>query len=213
MRLRIVVVVALIAVATALILEMSKRATRGAGSDHASPVVFAATVRGHGTLCQPAAELPGDAAAAQILVGTFGRPLPALRLTFLDATNIEVASGGVSAGGHEGIVSVPVTHTGKTGASTTACVRVGGSHPVALGGETGPVDPTSAVIDGRQQPARVSLHYFRLGKESWWSLLPDLSRRFGLGKAPFFGAWTLPAMALLLLGVWVAAIRLLVREL
>ena len=39
------------------------------------------------------------------------------------------------------------------------------------------------------------------------------THRFGLGKASFFGDWTLPAVALLLLGVWVGTVRLLLREL
>ncbi len=40
-----------------------------------------------------------------------------------------------------------------------------------------------------------------------------LDERFGLGKASLFGDWTLPAMALALLGVWIAAVRLLAKEL
>jgi hypothetical protein len=69
------------------------------------------------------------------------------------------------------------------------------------------------VVDGSQQPGRISLLYLRAGSETWWQLLPTLARRFGLGKASFFGAWTLPLAALLLLGVWVSAVRLLLREL
>jgi hypothetical protein len=76
-----------------------------------------------------------------------------------------------------------------------------------------PVSSTTEVVDGRQQPARISLVYLRARSESWWQLLPTLTRRFGLGKASFFGAWTLPLAALLLLGVWVSAFRLLLREL
>ena len=45
------------------------------------------------------------------------------------------------------------------------------------------------------------------------AVLPTLSRRFGLGKASFFGDWTLPVVALILVGLWVAVARLLVREL
>jgi hypothetical protein len=75
------------------------------------------------------------------------------------------------------------------------------------------VSPIAEVVDGSQQPGRISLLYLRAGSESWWQLLPTLSRRFGLGKASFFGAWTLPLAALLLLGVWVSAVRLLLREL
>jgi hypothetical protein len=55
--------------------------------------------------------------------------------------------------------------------------------------------------------------YFRQGGETWWQLLPTLTRRFGLGKASLFGDWTLPAVALLLLVVWIGTARLVVREL
>jgi hypothetical protein len=213
MRVRIVLGVALAAVAGTLILDMSGRAPRTAGSDHASPVVFAATLPGGATLCQPTADLPGDAASVQILIGTYGRPLPDLRLSFVDATNSEVAAGHVPAGGREGVVTIPLRHARGVSTATRACLHFAGSHQVALGGETGPVGPSSEVIAGRQQPGRVSLLYFRQGKESWWSLLPELTRRFGLGKAPFFGIWTLPIAALLLLGVWAGAVRLLIREL
>jgi hypothetical protein len=34
-----------------------------------------------------------------------------------------------------------------------------------------------------------------------------------LGKASFLGEWTLPVLAVLLLGVWIATVRLLAREL
>ncbi len=54
--------------------------------------------------------------------------------------------------------------------------------------------------------------YLRPGRESWWQLLGTLDQRFGLGKASFFGDWTLPVMALLLLGIWIAAARLLAKE-
>ena len=55
--------------------------------------------------------------------------------------------------------------------------------------------------------------YLRAGEESWWQLIPTLSERFGLGKAPLYGAWSLLLAALLLLGVWIAVFRLLAREL
>jgi hypothetical protein len=210
---RIVLGLAFVAVVAALSLDASGRAPRGAGSDHASTAVFAAKVPGGGTLCQPSAYLANDAARVQILIGTYGGPVPDLRLIFVGAANNVVASGHLAAGGHEGIVTIPLRHLRRVPAATTACLRIGGSSQVALAGEAGPVNPGSEVVGGRQQPGRVSLTYFRRGEESWWSLLPELRRRFGLGKAAFFGDWTLPVAALLLLGVWVAAARLLAREL
>ncbi|MCW3028755.1 MAG: hypothetical protein JWN81_1966 [Solirubrobacterales bacterium] len=211
MRVRILLTLAVAAALAALIIDMSGRAPRTAGSDHASPIIFAATVPGHGTLCQPAAYLPQDAAQVQILIGSYGRPLGDLRLSFLDAAGHEVAYGRLPAGGHEGLLLIPIMRIGRAAAGSTVCLRNGGSYRLALGGEGGAVNPNSEVVNGIQQPGRMSLVYFRAGKESWWSLLPELTRRFGLGKAPFFGSWTLPAAALLLLAVWIAALRLLVR--
>jgi hypothetical protein len=210
---RIVLGVAVAAVVGALLLDASRAAPRGAGSDHTSTALIAATVKGGETLCQPGAFLSNAAARVQLLIGTYGRPLPEVRVVFLDDAMRAVALGHQPGGGHEGLVTIPIAHTRPTPASTTVCIHVGGSHPIALAGETGPINPSSETVAGHQQPGRVSLAYFRKGDESWWSLLPELTSRFGLGKASFFGDWTLPVAALLLLGVWVAAIRLMLREL
>jgi hypothetical protein len=210
---QIVLGVVLAAVAAALILDASGRAPRGAGGDHAASALFAANVPGGGIVCQPDAFLSDDAARVQILVGTFGRPVPDLRITFVHGANSAVASGALPSGAREGLVTIPIKRTRSAPASTTACLHVGGRSSVELAGEAGPIIPGSEVVGGRPQPGRVSLAYFREGEESWWSLLPELTHRFGLGKAAFFGDWTLPVAALALLGVWVAAARLLAREL
>jgi hypothetical protein len=73
--------------------------------------------------------------------------------------------------------------------------------------------PGTESVNGRRVAGAISLVYLRHGSESWWELLPTLTTRFGLGKASVFGDWTLPVLALLLLGVWVVTLRLLVREL
>jgi hypothetical protein len=210
------------------ILEMSGSAPRGAGSDHISPAVFAATVPGGGTVCQPIAPLPRDAAAAQLLIGTYGRPVPALRLRFTGTGGVTVAQGALAAGAHEGTVTIPI-HRVPAGAGSSAraggaagagareagsfCLSLGGHGSFVLGGEGGGIGASSETVNGVQQPGRVSLLYARAGSESWWQLLPTLDERFGLGKAGFFGDWTLPFAALLLLGVWVLVIRLLLVEL
>jgi len=82
-----------------------------------------------------------------------------------------------------------------------------------LGGNVYTAGPGSEQVAGVPQPGRISVVYLRPGSESWWQLLPTLSQRFGLGKASFFGDWTLATVALLLLGVWVGTVRLLRREL
>ena len=213
MLLRVALGLAALAVLAGLILDLSGSAPRSAGSDHVSPAVFAASVPGGGTLCQPISPLPGDAARAQLLIGTYGRPVPRLRVRFSDAAGSAVAGGDLPAGAGEGYVTVPLHHEPRALAATRACVAVGGSTNVVFGGEAGSLGAASELVNGKPQGGRISMLYLRAGKESWWQLLPTLSRRFGLGKAPLYGVWSLPAAALLLLGVWIAVFRLLAREL
>jgi hypothetical protein len=212
-RVRVVLALALLAVAGALVLDMSGRAPRTAGSDHVSTPIFAASVPGGGAVCQPVSPLPQDAARAQLLIGTYGRPVPELSIRFLTAGGEAVATGILPAGAHEGTVTIPLTHTRTAAPSTSVCLRVGGASTSVIGGEGIPLSASSELIDGRQRPGRIGLLYFRRGEESWWQLLPTLGTRFGLGKAPFFGGWTLPLVALMLLGVWAATVGLLSREL
>ena len=213
MRVRVILCVALLAVVGALALDMSGRAPRSAGSDHVGPSVFSAAVPGGGVLCQPVQGLPGDAARAQLLIGTYGHPVPKLQVRFLDAAGAAVAVGQLPSGAREGPVSIALTHHPRSPAATEMCLRVGGVSPVALGGEGGPIASYSELVNGHREPGRISIIYLRRGDESWWQLLPTLARRFGLGKASYFGEWTLPLLALLLLSVWVATAQLLRREL
>lgn len=214
MRVRVVLVVALALVAGALALDMSGRAPRLAATDHTDAAAFVATLQGGQELCQPQMVLPGGVAQMQVLIGTYGAPVPALTDRFLaDGDERTVASGRLPYGARQGYVSIPLDYTHGPAVPGTLCIHVGGSKKVVLGGEPWGVGGASEQVADRPQPGRIDVVYMRPGRESWWQLLPTLVSRFGLGKAYFFGDWTLPAMALLLLGVWVATVRLLAREL
>jgi hypothetical protein len=211
--LRVLLGVALLVVAGALALDMSGRAARSAGSDHVGPSVFSAAVPGGGVLCQPVTDLSGDTARVQLLVGTNGHPVPNLQIRFIDAAGADVAIGQLPSGAREGPVSIALKREPRSSPATHVCLRVVGATTVVVGGEGGPITSYSELVNGHRQPGRISLIYLRRGEESWWQLLPTLARRFGLGKASFFGEWTLPLLALLLLCVWVATARVLTREL
>jgi hypothetical protein len=210
---RVVLALALLVVVGALVLDMSGRGPRTAGSNHVATPVFAATVPGGGTVCQPASPVPGDATRVQLLIGTYGHPVPELNIRFLAAGGEAVADGTLPAGAGEGAVTIPIVHPRAALDSTSVCLHVGGTATTVVGGEGVPINPGSEQINGKLAGGIIGLLYFRGGEESWWQLLPTLSTRFGLGKAPFFGGWTLPLAALLLLGVWVGTIRLLLGEL
>jgi hypothetical protein len=212
-RVRVVLAVALLLAFGAVVLDMSGSAPRGAGSNHVSPAVFAATVPPHGEVCEPVVPLPSDAARLQLLIGTYGHPVPALEVRYFDTAGAQVAAGRLAAGAGEGLVTIGLHQARGGAAATRACLRVRGSIKVVLGGEAGPVTAVSEVVNGVPQGGLISLVYLRSGSESWWQLLPTIARRFGLGKASFFGDWTLPLLALALAGVWFGAVRLLLREL
>jgi hypothetical protein len=211
MRVRVVLAVSLLAVAVGLAIDMSGSAPRTAGSNRVLPMAFVAVVPAGGMVCQSQGAPPSGAASVRITIGTYGRPRPELRLAFFDPSGLVVSSGRLSAGTAQGVVAIPLSPA--HGEAVRACLHVGGREPVALAGENLAASPKSISIDGRPQPGVMSMMFVRGGKESWWQLLGTLTERFGLGKASFFGDWTLPALALLLLGAWVASARLLLREL
>ncbi len=213
MRVRIVLALALVFALSALILDMSGTAPRTAGSNHVSPAVFAAAIPAGGEVCEPVVPLPSDAARVQLLIGTFGKPAPALTLRYLDASGAQVAEGEIAAGAREGLVTLPLHQGRGAGSAARACLRLRGGSRIVLGGEGGPASASTEIVNGTPQGGLVSLIYLRSGSESWWQLLPKLSSRFGLGKAALFGSWTLLVLALLLIGVWLATVRLLLREL
>lgn len=195
-----------------LVWEMSGAAPRTAGSNRLSPVVLAASVPGKGVLCQPVGPLPPDAARVRMLVVPHGPP-PALGAVFTDAAGAIVAAGKAPAGALAGKVTIALNRTPGARPASNFCLYVGSSTAVDLGGERGPINRDSERVNGKQQAGDISLIYLRRGSETWWDLLPVLTRRFGLGKASIFGTWTLPAVAALVLCVWVGTVRLLAREL
>lgn len=196
----------------ALVLDMSGSAQRLAGSDGIKPQQFATVAPGGATVCQAVGALPPDTGAAKILIGTYYRPLPPLTIRFLDQSGSIVAQGAVRRG-RQGYVAIPLVRRGPLSRAVRACLRIGGHARVALAGVPAPTQPVDEVINGRPAPGLFTIYYLRAGRETWWELLPVLDLRFGEGKAPFFGRWTLPFAALLVLLVWIGAIALLVREL
>jgi hypothetical protein len=210
--LRIALGLAILATAIGLVIDMSGSAPRLAGSNHVfwPPQALADTVPGGGVLCTADTVLPGDAARMVMTIGSYGHPLPRITIDFTDTTGRRVATGVLAAGAHEGEnVSLPLRYPHGPSAGGTLCLHVGGKLPMVFGG--GPAAGTT--IDGTVQGSSPSILYYRPGRESWWQLLGALDRRFGLGKSPIFGNWTLPAVVLAALLLWLGVVRLLVREL
>jgi hypothetical protein len=216
MRVRIALVLAFLATAIGLVIDMSGSAPRLAGSDHIHwpPVSIVGTLQSPGSLCLTNTALPSDAARMVITIGSFGRPLPKLGLTFRSPTGRLLATGGLPYGAHEGeAVSIPFRYPHGASAVGTLCLRSFGRHPLVFYGWLGQGAPVTINGATVTNDGTVSILYYRPGSESWWDLLGALDLRFGLGKSPFFGRWTLPVLALVVLALWVGVARVLIREL
>jgi hypothetical protein len=208
-----VLAVGLLLVLGTLALDMSGSASRIAGTDHVQPAAFVATLQGDQLLCQSQMVLPTDASTIQMLVGTYGHPVPEVSARFLGSGLRVIAQGRIAAGAHEGLISIPMTYPHGPAQAGVLCLTVVRAPRMVLAGVPFPPGSDSVQVGASRQPGRIDVVYLRPGSESWWQLLPTLSRRFGFGKAPVFGTWTLPVVALALIGVWFGAFRLLAREL
>lgn len=212
MRVRIVLGVALALVGAAVVATLSRSDERLAGTNLIPQRTYAVVVPPGRTACQRDTPLVDDGAAAQLLVGTYGHPRPPLTVTFASADGDVVAAGRTPPAPGQGLATARFAGGAVEGARTVrACVRNDGPHEIALGGAV--ADPASAArVGGAPSGGTIGVRYLRAGRESWWAVAPVVAQRFGLGKASAFGAWTLPLLALALLGLWLAAVRLLLRE-
>jgi len=209
-RVRVVVGAALALVAVAVVVTLSQSRPRLAGSNGVRVVGFNVAVEPGERACQQTT-LVDDAASATLLVGSYGRPVPPLTVSFAEAGAAKPLARAESRGGeHEGDLTFPLGGTVDGARTVRACVRNDGDVRVALGGDSA-APAGAAVVDGRPSGGVIALRFERAGEESWWQLMPTIATRFGIGKAGFIGAWTLPFAALLLLAVWVVTIRLLLK--
>jgi hypothetical protein len=215
MRVRVAIGLAVLATAVGLVIDMSGSTRRTAGDDGMTRVGFFDTVPAGGQLCQASMVLPDDAASINVLIGTFGYPVPPIAVAFKNQAGRTVATGSLRAGVRVNPFgnSIPLRYPHGASVAGTLCLHPGGRHTIAFAGESLPNPQALATVNGTPQPGRVSVTYWRRGRESWWQLLGTLDQRFGLGKSTIFGDWTLPLLALAVLALWIAAVRFMVREL
>lgn len=181
-------------VSLAIVLTDSK--PRQSGSNYVAEAGPVAEIRGSGERCQRRAAIPADTDAVRILLGTYGRPAPAVEVS-ARVHGQEITRGALARGGPEGHVVVPLRRVEHTTPGARVCVRVrGGERTVLYGSER-----------------KVRLEWQRPGSESWLELAPTVARRFGFGKANAFGSWLLLVAGLLLAVAWALAGRVVAREL
>ena len=154
--------------------------------------------------CQGEELLPADTAALRMTIGTYGKPGPALTVSFTGPEGRLLTSGGLKRGWHEGVVRIPVGRVSVARAQTRFCLR-DGDEPIALSGDS-PDPGFKLQIAGRTiENQRMRIDYMRPGSESWFELAPAIVHRFGVAKAGWVRGWAwLAAVASMLAAVALA---------
>lgn len=199
---RVVIGVCLLAALAGLLLVLTESKPRQAGSNYVREDTLIARLPPAARACQRNEVVPTDAAQLRLLVGTYGQPLPTLRITLL-AWNAPPLRGTLPGGGKEGHVSLPIPTRRDATPRTTICIENAGERPVALFGSAS-ADPLR--VRGRATRGRARFEWLREGRESWIALLPTLARRIAYAKENPFGRALLPLVAILVLTSWVLAI-------
>jgi hypothetical protein len=184
---------ALLLVALAVTLLQSD--PRAAGSNYVGELEQVTELRGSGRHCQDGEAIPAGTGALRLLIGTYHRPAPDLRVVVTRGGEA-VTTGSLPGGGAEGHVDIPVREVDDPEAGVRLCVMVEGGGRTVLYGAAG----------------KLHFEWLRAGSESWLELLPTVADRFALGRWNPLGSLLLPAVALLLVAAWIAAARLILRE-
>ena len=193
---RAVLVAGFVLLVAGLAVTLTRSAPRSAGSNHVAQTEAVAQFTGDGRRCQDGELIPKDANALRLLIGTYGKSTPEVRLTARDPNGKFVTTGRLAAGEHEGSLDIPIRPVAEARPGATVCVAVAGPGRTVLYGAGG----------------AVHLEWLRAGSESWLELLPTVSHRFGLAKWNPLGSLLLPLLALVLVATWFAAARLVLRE-
>ena len=196
MSVRAVVAAGFALLLVALAVTLLQSAPRSAGSNFVDEHEEVTKLRGPDRLCQAGETLPADTAALRLLIGTYGRPAPALWVVARGRGGRIVTSGERRAGGPDGHVDIPIRQVDRLTPGLRVCVFAGAGGRTVLYGSAG----------------QVRFEWLRPGSESWLELFPTIAHRFGLGRWNPLGSLLLPAVALLLLAAWAATARLVLRE-
>lgn len=189
---------AVLALLVAVGLALSSSAPRLAGTNDVPAARMVVDVAPDQQWCQSGEQVPRDAAALELLVGTYGRPGPPLRWEVVGADGRTRAEAAVRGGYADGR-RLRLELGDAAGDPATVCVTNEGAERLALAGrgaEAHMPPGLAMTLDGEAVPGVVHARYLRAGSESWWAVAPLIAERMGRGSAA--GAAT-PWIALALL--------------
>jgi hypothetical protein len=201
------VALALVVIAVGAVLSRSPLTVAGANAVQA-PLYRDGSVEPNATRCQSAGTVPQGTSAIRISLGANVDP----RITVKVFEGSRLATQGTrnAGGGLNASATVPVSRVSRPLTDAELCVTLGPDPEVV--GIRG--IPTQAAPNGVYSLKDVALRteYLQPGQSSWWSRIPSIADRFGLGRAAS-GTWIGFLVLALMLAVVVITCRLTLREL
>jgi hypothetical protein len=174
------------------------------------PREVAAVLRSGEQVCQLPINVPADAAAAGLQIGTYRHPGQPLELTVRSRSGV---SGRARLKGGYPDNSKQRARVGGIGAGQriSLCVRNLGRRRVALyGGTAGAARRTAAFLEGKYQPTDLTLVFYRQSPRSALAAVPDVFERASLFHATWIDSWLLWVMAaVVVIGVPLVLVRAL----
>ncbi len=132
--------------------------------------------------CQPYETLPRETTAIRLRSEAFLGPRVEVDVV---SSGRLIAHGERPSGWTGGVVTVPVNPLARTYLGVEVCYLyfVNGDESLDLVGEKTRGE-LAAHSGGRRLTWRLQVEYLRPASSSWWSLVPEVLRRMGLGRAP-----------------------------
>jgi hypothetical protein len=192
---------AIVLIVLAVCVSLSRSPPVLAGTNSVSAVHLVGESEGKATVCQREATVPQGTSAVRVSLGAGAGP--SVRVTISSGSRLVSQGERPSGWGLTANVVVPVAELRHAVQNARICTTVEpDAEPVKAYGVPGP----GANGGSASENLTLRLEYLRSGSQSWWSLLPSIFHRIGLGHA-VSGAW----LAFFALALALAALALALR--
>jgi hypothetical protein len=198
---------ALLAIAILAVLSHSPLTVAGANGINA-PHFRNGGVAGGSSSCQPGGTVPRGTSAIRISLGANVNPTVSVQV--LSGSRVITHGERAAGGGLNASATVPVTPVTSTVSNTRLCIKLGPSAEVVGIRAVTPHEASEGIYN--LQDIELGAEYLRPGSSTWWSRIPAIAKRFGLGRAAG-GTWIGFLVIAIMLGVAALASRLTLREL
>ena len=160
--------------------------------------------------CQSDETLPPETSAIRLRTYAFLGPRVSVEVL---AHGHVIAHGQRGSGWTGGVVTIPVNTLSTVRSGVALCFTFFTNEDETI---TAVGEPTTGVLAAHARdatsPGRVRVEYLRPNRSSWWSLVPEVARRMGLGHAPS-GTWTVLLVLALMGGLVAVCARVIFGEL